>query len=133
MIELNWQDAEQSVILGTLRGKFGIDHYAVLEGQLPMMVREVNHRVDVILQLTRGATFPRTILREIRILVNVMPPNFGIFVGVGSNFLLTNPLTVAGAGLLLHGLNLSKQVCVAGSVQRAHDCIVQRRQAQNYT
>lgn len=95
--QTEWVDDTKTVILLRIIEDFGIEDYGVMEGQIPMMVREVDHNVDVILVLTPGAKLPpvRGLLREIEILLNVMPPNFGKFIGVGEGWLLSNSVAVA--------------------------------------
>ncbi|PJF22802.1 MAG: hypothetical protein CUN56_04135 [Phototrophicales bacterium] len=111
------------IILCTLEGEFDVETYAVMEGKLPMMVREVDHPVSVILYLAAGAELPnlRGILQEIGILCNVMPPNFRLFVGVGHGFLLTNPLSLMIASIILNRYYKRNRgrVRVAGSIQKA--------------
>jgi hypothetical protein len=128
---LQWDDDAHSIILCTFEGEFDFETYGVLEGQLPMMVREAEHRVDVIGYLSVGASLPslKGILPELRILTNVMPPNFGIFVGVGNGFLLTNPLSLWGASLLLrwYHAEFSRKVQVAGSIEAARQQIISER------
>lgn len=120
-VALNWHDAEQTVLLCELHGQFGVESYAVMEGQLPMQVREQPHRVDCIVKLMPGATLPEGLLREIGILTRVMPRNFGMFVGVGNTFLLTNPLSVAVGQLFVSACfrQLGDRVRVADSVAAA--------------
>jgi hypothetical protein len=128
---LQWDDDAHSIILCTFEAEFDFETYGVLEGQLPMMVHEVEHRVDVIGYLSAGASLPsvKGILPELRILTNVMPPNFGIFVGVGNGFLLTNPLSLWGASLFLRFYNaeLERKVQVAGSIDSARRRIIAGR------
>jgi hypothetical protein len=120
---LDWHDDVQTLLICRLEGEFGIDTYAVMEGQLPMMVREVDHRVDVIFHLSDGASLPPIggLIREIDILLNIMPPNLGFFIAVGNGWLLTNPLAVAMASRLkgiVFKANASK-IRVASSVENA--------------
>ena len=100
---LEWYDQEESILLCKLVGEFGIETYGVMEGQMPMMVREKDYRVDVILHLSARAKLPplRGLFQELSIISNVMPPNFGIFVGVGGSLFLTNPLSVGVARWLI--------------------------------
>ncbi len=95
----------------------------MLEGQMPMMVREKRHRVDVILYLEAGAKLPplRGLFQELRIITNVMPPNFGVFVGVGGSLLLTNPVSVGIARLLLPAVfkSQAERFLVTTSLERA--------------
>ncbi|GAB4309310.1 MAG: hypothetical protein Kow00117_02660 [Phototrophicales bacterium] len=111
------------IILCALEGEFDVETYGVMEGQLPMMVRESEQQVSVILYLSPGAGLPnlRGILQEIGILCNVMPPNFQIFVGVGHGFLLTNPLSVFIASMFLNRYYKRNRgrVRVAGSIEKA--------------
>jgi len=102
-VELIWYDQAETILLCKLVGEFGIEGYGMLEGQMPMMVREKEHRVDAIFHLTADAKLPpwRGLFQELSIISNVMPPNFGVFVGVGSSLFLTNAVSVAIARLLL--------------------------------
>lgn len=129
--QLEWLDQNETILLCRLLDDFGIETYAVLEGQLPMMVREKDHRVDVIFYLTGGASLPpiRGLLREISILLNVMPPNLGLFIGVGSSWFLSNPLSVVVARLLLPMAfrTQSERVRVAGSLDAAKSLIIADR------
>lgn len=122
---LDWRDDAQTILICRIEGDFGIDTYAVMEGQLPLMVREVEHRVDVIFHLSDGASLPPIggLIREIDILLNVMPPNLGYFIGVGNGWFLTNPLVVAlASGLkgVVFKANAPK-IRVASSVENAID------------
>jgi len=129
--KLTWHDDQQSIIRCTLTDDFGIENYAVMEGQLPMMVREVEHRVDVIFYLTDGAGLPplQGFFQELGIILNVMPPNFGMFVGVADGFLLNNPLslTVARQFIKVYYKHQSKQITVASSLENAVSLIQLRR------
>lgn len=127
--ELQWSDSAQRIIICTFTGEFGIENYGVMEGQLPMMVREVSGRVDVILHLSAGAKLPpwRGLLQEIGIITRVMPPNFGVFVGVGDGLLLRNPLSVAVGSLFVKRYYGNGKVKVAPSVERAIALIMDLR------
>lgn len=100
---LTWEDDGQTILCCTFEGEFGPENYAVMEGQLPMVIREANHPVWVILFLSRGASFPnlKSILPEIQILFHIMPSNLQGMVGVGGGFLLSNPLGVLVASLFV--------------------------------
>lgn len=103
-VTLTWDNPEETIILCEFTGVFGIENYAALEGDLPMMVAEASHRVDVIACLMPGASLPvlRSILPEFGILTNIMPPNFGMIVGVGHGFLLTNFASIGAANVLIN-------------------------------
>ena len=120
---LIWHDVRQSVLICRFEGEFGVDNYAVLEGQLPMEVREQDHRVDVILHLAEGADLPplRGILQEIGIICRVMPENFGVFVLVGHGFMLTNPFSLFVATVFknMYYKKLSNRIYVAKNVVSA--------------
>jgi len=124
--ELSWYDDSESILVCRFTGEFGIENYAVMEGQLPMMVRDGVGRVDVILHLGGGAGLPplRGIFQEIGIIINVMPDNFGVFVGVGDGFLLGNPLSVWMGHQVVKRYYSNGKVHVAASipvaVQRIH-------------
>ena len=127
--QLEWHDEDQSIICCTFTGEFGIDNYAVMEGQLPMMVREGAARVDVILHLARGASLPplRGILQEVRIIGNVMPENFGVFVGVGAGLLLSNPVSVWIGSRFVARYFKNDRVFVASSLPDAEKLIMELR------
>lgn len=118
---LIWEDETHTILCCTFEGEFGPENYGVMEGQLPMMIREVKHPVGVIFYLRRGASFPnpKAILPEMRILLNVMPPNLMGIVGVGSGFLLTNPITVRLADLVVRW-RFNGKIRVARSKNQAY-------------
>ena len=118
---LDWHDDAQSIIVCRLRGDFDVATYGVMEGQLPMLAREVDHRVDVIFYLESGANLPplRGFLQEIGILGNVMPPNFGVFIGVGEGWLLSNPVSVAIGSVFARRYFTSGRVLVAPALDAA--------------
>lgn len=120
---LDWHDKEKSILILRLEGEYDIETIAVLEGQLPMMVSEQPHHVDVIIYLCPGAKLPplQGILPEMGILINVMPPNFGCIVNVGNGFLLTNPVSLWFASMLLayYYKENKSRIHVAASVDRA--------------
>jgi hypothetical protein len=127
---LHW--FENSILVCEFTGPFGVENYAVMEGQLPMTVREKTERVDVIFHLKRGAGLPnlKGIMPEIRILTNVMPPNFGVFVGVGEHFLLGNAVAVLLAGQMVKRVlkgTLKDKVFVASSLPQAQKLILAKR------
>lgn len=129
---LDWYDKKESVLMCRFEGEFGIENYGVMEGQLPMAVRGKGHRVDVILHLAAGADLPllRGILQEIGIICNVMPPNFGCFVGCADHWLLSNSLSIGVANLLLpryYG-QLAQHIHVASSLEEAIGKIMRLRE-----
>lgn len=126
---LAWDDEAASIIRCDFRGKFTVDDYAVMEGDFPMMVRGASHRVDMIAILHSGASLPRNILKELHILLRVLPPHFGMAVGVGSGFLLTNPVSVGTASLFLNIFDreMNDKLRVARSVEGARHLIGKNR------
>lgn len=130
---LNWHDKRESILICRFECEFDIENYAVMVGQLPMVVRGKTQRVDVILHLAARADLPplQGILQEMRIIYNVMPLNFGCFVGFADHFLLSNALSVGVANLLLpryYG-ELARRIHVAGSLDEALGKIMRLREA----
>lgn len=132
-IDFTWHDTDKTILLCALTGAFTVESYGQLQGKLPMSVRERAVRVDAILYLKRGAKLPdrRSLLRELAILTQVMPPNFGLFVGVGDGWLLNNPLSVVIAEQFLHRYypaHLRGRIRAAGSLPDAAQIIATSRQ-----
>lgn len=99
--KLTWENDSQTMLCCTFEGEFGPENYGVMEGQLPMMIREVEHPVYLIFHLSHKASKPnlKGIMPETFIMLNIMPPNLQRIVGVGSGFLQTNPLSVGLADI----------------------------------
>ena len=120
---LDWYDNQKSILILRLEDEYNVETIAVMEGQLPMMVAEQAHHVDVIIYLSPGAKLPplQGMLPEMGILINVMPQNFGCFVNVGHGMLLTNPVSLWFASLLLayYYKGNKNRIHVAASVDRA--------------
>jgi hypothetical protein len=132
-VTLTWEDPAQTIIRCAFSGAFDVENYAALEGDLPLMIASVSHRVDVIVCLLPGASLPslRGLLPEIGILINIMPPNFGLLVGVGHGLLLTNPLSINIANwlIVLYYPQARDRLFVAGSYDAARRLIVRQREA----
>lgn len=120
---LSWHDDKQTILVCTFTDGFGIDNYAVLEGQLPMLVREKPHQVDVIFYLAKGSQLPNLsgILQEIGIICRVMPENFNYLILVGNGLLLTNPISIAIATWFKNRYyqNLNHKIHIASSLDSA--------------
>lgn len=117
---LVWHDDSSQILVCNLEGEFGFDTYAVLEGKLPMMVRDSSHHVDIVFYLTKGASLPpiTNLIKELEILMNVMPPNCRQFVCIAENNLLSNPFVVQIANVLKRIIfSQPRKICFASSIE----------------
>jgi hypothetical protein len=119
--QLDWFD--ESILICRLKGAFDYETYGVLEGQLPPMIASADDRVDLILYLTRGAALPRAPLREAAILLNILPQNAGVVVGVAESLWLSNWVSVGLASIALRGqTRLFAARTVLDAVERITRC-----------
>jgi hypothetical protein len=87
-IEVRWDDEQKSIIRWTFPKQWTWDEfYSALQGSRAL-VRQQNHIVDVIVDMSISELFPRNLMTQSQVTLQTSSLNIGIIVVIGWNPLL---------------------------------------------
>ncbi len=124
--EVKWADSEQTIMLATFDGRLVADEYRDFFERINQIISEVEHRVDVIVDLSNVSSY------DVRGLIGIAPRmnavtarNYGLSVVIGMS---TAARVVADAAFHLAPRLVSTIRC-ASTLEEAYSIIADERAA----
>lgn len=122
-ITVIWDNDEKTAFHWIFEGKWNWKEYAQAMDQADKLAKEVEHPIDVIVNMAQSKLIPSHALSNIRAKMGAEPHKLGLVV------IITNNPLVKAIGNALPRLNrrFENKIAIAATVEQARQTIAQRR------
>jgi hypothetical protein len=120
-MSLAWDNEEKTVIRWEFDGEWTWSEYGKLKVVFDSMVSQVDHTVDVIADMSKSPTLPKSSLTQFKKYNRTTPPNRGLIVFVGTNTIVR--IMAEALGNVFRGL--SQYIAFSPSIDEARHLLTQ--------
>lgn len=93
---VDWDNAEKTIVHQVIRGEWDLNEFYVMVDASRALMSEVNHRVDIIMNLSDPASVgPTNLMSAMNRVIETAPKNIGFVVIVRASPFIRSVITVA--------------------------------------